>query len=648
MRFYINQLILRFKGEIVTLPFADFNYFYGEMGAGKSSIARLIDYCLGGELVDTRALQNQFVWASLNVTIETTTVTLTREYHSARIRANWEQDGDIIEITVPARRAEGEVLLGTGIETLSDLIFSFANITPPRVRRGQYNESDLVRLSLRDLLWYCYLDQDQIDSSFFHLEREGNPSIRLKSIAVLRYILGYYHEQVTELELRLETLRRERLDAIAGHEAIKKVLTEADMPSELDIAVRRRTLEEEENQRRRQAEEIRTGISHLRTHAIDQVRLRAQALDVEIADLQNALNELELQIERDKAHRNEILNLGTKFRRSQSARAVLGGVAFRDCPRCAQVLPVRPLDQCVVCGQTEPTLEEMLDAEKIAETDLDSRTKELGDLIQQQEKETLRQKRIKQELVQRKQDTDAEFDDLSRRYDSAYLSQALTLERQAAAISQQLAELNRTEILITRIDSFRRRAEQLLGDESRIKGELKTARDQAEHDIQNFNRLKELFLDCLVRARIPGILPTDHVEISSPNFLPEVYPSEGGELTSTSFSNLGSGGKKTLFKACFAVAIHRLAVERNANLPTLLIIDSPMKNISERINRRQFEGFHEMLYSLANTELKGTQVVLIDKELLDPPSTFLPSFQARFMTPDTDQAPPLITKYRGK
>ena len=370
MKFHLNQLVLRFKGEIVTLPFTDFNYFYGEMGAGKSSIARLIDYCLGGRLVDTQALQSQFVWASLNVTVEATKVTLTRDYHSERVRASWEVDGSITEIMLPARKAEGEVLPGTGIETLSDLIFNLAKITPPRVRRGQYSESDLVRLSLRDLLWYCYLDQDDIDSSFFKLEREGNPVIRLKSISVLRYILGYYHEQVTELELKLETLRRERFDAIAGYDAIKKVLTEEELPSELDLAARRRTLEDQENQRRRQAEEIRAGISNLRTHAADEVRLRAQALDIEVSDLQNALNELELQIERDKAHRNELLNLGTKFRRAQSARAVLGGVAFRDCPRCAQVLPVRTQEQCIVCGQLEPTPEELLDAEKIAETDL--------------------------------------------------------------------------------------------------------------------------------------------------------------------------------------------------------------------------------------------------------------------------------------
>jgi hypothetical protein len=138
-------------------------------------------------------------------------------------------------------------------------------------------------------------------------------------------------------------------------------------------------------------------------------------------------------------------------------------------------------------------------------------------------------------------------------------------------------------------------------------------------------------------------------------FLPEVTYAVSGDLAVTSFSNLGSGGKKTLFKCCFAIAMHRLAVELNALLPTFLIIDSPMKNISERENREQFEGFFEMLYDLSNTELKGTQCILIDKELCSPTEDYEPSFTERHMKPNKrahdpkeNLYPPLIRYYQGK
>ena len=69
MNFYIHQLTLNCKKERDTLVFTQFNYFYGQMGAGKSTIARLIDFCLGGKLEYTPALQQEFVSATLEVVI---------------------------------------------------------------------------------------------------------------------------------------------------------------------------------------------------------------------------------------------------------------------------------------------------------------------------------------------------------------------------------------------------------------------------------------------------------------------------------------------------------------------------------------------------------------------------------------------------
>jgi len=60
------------------------------------------------------------------------------------------------------------------------------------------------------------------------------------------------------------------------------------------------------------------------------VRDRARRLGEEVADYQNAIRELTEQIAKDKTHRNELLSLGTRFRRTHSARAVLRGVSFSD------------------------------------------------------------------------------------------------------------------------------------------------------------------------------------------------------------------------------------------------------------------------------------------------------------------------------
>ena len=59
-----------------------------------------------------------------------------------------------------------------------------------------------------------------------------------------------------------------------------------------------------------------------------------------------------------------------------------------------------------------------------------------------------------------------------------------------------------------------------------------------------------------------------------------------------------------------------------------------MKNISERENQEQFEGFHKMLYELAETGLAGTQFIVIDKEFCAPSNGTNISLSMRHMTPE--------------
>jgi hypothetical protein len=96
---------------------------------------------------------------------------------------------------------------------------------------------------------------------------------------------------------------------------------------------------------------------------------------------------------------------------------------------------------------------------------------------------------------------------------------------------------------------------------------------------------------------------------------------------------------------------HRLATESGATLPELLILDSPMKNISERENREQFERFHRMLYELHTEEFPATQLVLIDKEYFPPEDNIGLEVHERHMQPnepgESNPHPPLIPYYLG-
>jgi len=322
-------------------------------------------------------------------------------------------------------------------------------------------------------------------------------------------------------------------------------------------------------------------------------------------------------------------------------------VNFHACPRCAQSLPQREIGHCPVCGQLEVVIElGGVNADAITE-DVLARQRELDELIG---RHRVQQKVLRSRLTsyrEEKAEIDAELNSALDRYDSEYLSSALELERRKATLHQRIAEYERLARLPRLVDEQLRRADILTADEEGLKRELTEARNEAEKDTKNLQLLERLFLDCLVRAKVPGFAQEDKVKIISPLFLPEVSSAESGDMIVNSFANLGSGGKKTLYKACFAIAIHRLAVSTGALLPTILIIDTSMKNISERENRIQFEGFHALLYELAEGELSQTQFILIDKEYLPGPESLTKDMYIRHMAPNntfaqTSKDAPLI------
>ena len=660
MRIRLTELHLSFKKRKELIRFSDFSYFYGQMGAGKSTIARLVDFCLGGNLGEremTPALQSEFVSASLVLEVEETLVDLRRDSASNLIRANWKQGDDVIEVMIPARKPEGEVIPESGIEVISDLIYVLGGHTPPKVRRSKHKEeSDLGRLSLRDLLWYCYLDQDSMDSSFFHLDGDADHFKRLKSRDVLRFLVGFHQERVSELEVKLELHRTERLKCEAGSKAIKEALSEAEIASESELAGVRKKLKQQLKEVEASIKSSRADLKSVRyTHAMEGLQSKARLLTNQIVELERDSSEIRELIANDKVHKNELLALSTRFRRSQSAREVLSGVEFSDCPRCGREIPERETDMCRVCGQahaeeTTGNLDELAE-----ERDLDSRVAELSDLIERYTTAVRRNDRHIREMRSKKEAVDVELNRVAADYDSAYLANALEAEKTRAALRQELADLARIEFLVRRIRGLSDRVEKLAVEEQKLRKELKEARENAEKDTKNLARLQTLFLDCLLKAKLPGFYSDDSVEMTPPNFLPEVSSAGSGDLATISFGNLGSGGKKTLFKCCFAVAVHRLASEIDALLPTFFIIDTPMKNISERENRDQFEGFFEMLYDLSSTELNGTQFIVIDKEVCRPPAGYDLSFSERHMQPNqkgtdpsTNLFPPLIRYYIGK
>ena len=650
MKFNLVSLHLALRRADEQIEFSKLSYFWGQMGAGKSSIARLVDYCLGATIQLSPALQAEFVSATLTVELERAKVSIERARDAADVFASWEDDQGRYSIVIPARVAAGEVIPETGVETLSDLVFWLSEINPPRVRKSKAKaDSKIVRLSLRDLLWYCYLDQDHIDSSFFYLEESAEFYMRLKSRDVIRYVIGYHDERVADLEAELDQLRANRTARVASIESLSKALAEVGIESEAQVAERESGLRASIAMVNAQLEVMRKGRREEQTtHAVDELAKTARSLGSDIAKLDLDAEELRAMRDRHVRHRNEIDMLGLKFRRSAEAREILGDVAFSACPRCTQALPTRPAQCCDVCGQED--LVDLADPAEVAalEADIASRRAELKEAIAAIDTNLAKMRAQRSCLLQTKDKAEADINRAIAEQDSAFLSMSLLKERERAALEAELASIAWLLRLPLLLQQQREALAQIVALEQAKREALKEARTKAEADRTSLDRFAGYFLDCLALSGVPGIQRNDRVELEPPDFYPAILSADPNDLTRSTFTSLSSGGKKTLFKCCFAIALHRIAAQLHAPLPELLIVDSPMKNISERENKAQFEGFYRMLYQLNAGELRQTQFVLIDKEFFAPPDDLAAGVTNRHMQPDSDEHQPLIRYYRGK
>jgi len=650
MKFVLKSLVLDLRQGQETLTFAGISYFWGQMGAGKSSIAKLIDYCLGGTIQLSSALQAEFVGATLTVELERSVLSIERQRDASNVFASWTVDGEVHSVVIPARTAAGEVIAQTDIETLSDLIFWLSGIQPPRVRKSKLKaESKMIRLSFRDLFWYCYLDQDDIDSSFFHLEEDAEFYLRLKSRDVIRYVIGYHDERVADLEAELDQLRANRTARAAAINSLTKTLEDVGAGSELQIAEREASLKLALSRADEDIRTLREVTKFQQTdHALDLIARRTARLGGLINRINETTRELAEVRERHIRHRNEIEMLGLKFRRSSAARAILGGVEFVDCPRCLQHLPERPRLCCDVCGQ-EDRMELADPAEQGAiERDIVARRADLEDAIRAIDRNLERLRRRQDALLASKAGLETKRNLTAEEADSAFLSTVLLKERERAALQAELDSLGWLLRLPNLLREQREAHAQIVAMEQVMREALKEARTAAEADRTSLEHLGAYFLDALVQSGVPGITREDSVALEPPSFYPAVYSTDPADQTVSTFTSMSSGGKKTLFKCCFAIAVHRIAARLEAPLPELLIIDSAMKNISERENRDQFEGFYRMLYKLKAGELASTQMILIDKEFLAPDPSQAVDVLDRHMQPDSVEHEPLIRYYRGK
>lgn len=649
MRFQFKRLTIHCRKSTESIDFSpQVSFIHGPISAGKSSIARLLDFCLGGDLERTPAIALELVSVELLAQIEPYEVIFAREAKgSNRVRVTWRTyDGQAATLLAPltADPTAGPIW-EREIYSLSDLLFYFMGLPVLKVRRNVHDpDAPMIRLSFRDFLWYCYLEQDQLDSSFFRLE----DAIRApKSRNVMRFLVGFYTEKINNLENRLADVSRERTSKLEATRQIRQFLEASGVGTETQLVASLERSTAELVAAQEQLAEVRAG--HVSaTHFADQTRDRLRGLLQQLGAEEQALQDLNARISEQEALRAECLSTKFKAARTESASTILAGVNFELCPACGTTLTPRPLEkgECYLCHRVQPRPDAHPAKQlEMARRDLDARIEALEESIKRHAKAKLRQERIVSELRKGKELLDARLQQELRDYDSAFLARFREAERRVATLEERISGMERVRGMLRSVAALETEADLLAAEEQRLRRELEAERKGIKTAPDHIRAIEVTFLDALLSVGVPGVTPMDIVRLNQTSWVPWILPA-GDEGLRYHFGNAGSGGKKTLINVCYALAVHRTCAERRLPLPSFLIIDTPMKNIGEDVNRDIFVSFYKYLYGLAGGPLRDTQFIVIDKEFIRPERPEVQLVE-KYMTPAEDAHPPLISYYRG-
>ena len=429
-------------------------------------------------------------------------------------------------------------------------------------------------------------------------------------------------------------------------EELIKFLSDFGYSSANAIQQEIQSLNEQINETQSELDRLQQGYSE-ETHAGDELRNQIIKLDLQISEKEEVKRDLEDRISQQSKLRSEIISSKFKLARSLSAKNIFSGVEFTNCPQCDNENVGKNRfgnDKCSLCGNDleDPSKQSLDSQNESIRIDLDNRLLELGKSIYLQEEGFKKAKRELWVLTERKKDLDKDFYRKVKVYESAYMSKYRVFDRRLATLKERLS--NRQSLI-----RFPEEVQRLQVETDTLNGRIERFREEIRNEKQTFvnadkylSEIEKKFIRFLLDSKVPGVTEKDIAHIDRKTWKVSIFP-EGAESMAYGFATAGSGGKKTLFKVCYALAIHTVAATKNLPIPSLLIIDTPMKNIGEDVNRDTFVSFYTLLYKLAEKELSNIQIIVIDKEYFPPQETDL-EIRSRFMSPDEN---PLISYYHG-
>lgn len=601
----VNKIVIVGVEEVYVCDFAEgLNVIWGDMDSGKSSILNLIDYCFGGsgDELDYDEIRNKGRVVYLEADLNGNIITFERALHNG---------GNVIKIynsifeeidSVYPKLCSPSSSIEQPDGWVSELILEYLNIPNIKIKESKLkDDSNAYRLSFRDLMKLLYLKQKKVASE--NLMDAANGAVLNKNIEVQKFVFGVHDDQLSELNIELQSNARKLNELNIRAENIRDFLKATDSlnVSENDVV------------------ELKENVDNINIEIVSLIRKKSKAIDIS-KEFKKQLDELAFHINAkkkkyvdNKGKIGSLIRLKSTYEHDLDCLIASGKLKehkvkkseefFFDCPLCESKLNINS---------------QVLTAQEI-KTETVSLKNRIKGCITSLEKLYIGQNALKSEIYE----IESIESGLRERFDKENVS----------IISPLMETVNAMH------NSKRIVYKQLASIEKNIK--LQKKLNESVNEIANKEKTISLIRSAIkniekelkdIKDIIDGISGEfrylmSHSKLSN-NYGSSVNKKFMPIFRDRQYSKISSGGVRTIMSVNLYLSRLRYLIKKGGNLPTFLMLDTPGQNIGRYARATDSEGnlsdpaIYEEIYKqiievkkLSDMHDKVYQIIVVDNDL---------------------------------
>lgn len=580
----------------------------GAFSTGKSSVLEFTAYCLGGSNHPQHPeVLRKVRSAQLEVELSGAIHTIERAVGEPSTTAFVRPGGLDAEQPMPLERRVIQPAGDPG--SLSSLLLSYCGLEGVELREAPSKaESGTDPLSMRDLMWLCFLPNERLDDK--NLLFESSPMKRLKLQQVVDVVFGVHDDKAVEIGRRIKELETRRTRAKSDFAATQAFLDEQQLGGRVEAELIR-------DQAERAMADVDGALVELDERVLSASEFATELRDQHHAAARRAqrsaalVRDRETQVRRFVPLRAQYADDIAKLTMLSEARRLFDPLQVKVCPACMSAVSTTPVgERCGLCDSAILPNDSGFDVTSELRA-TKARLAEITQYVDDLDAELPGLRVGAQRAAVEESDLAHAVDLATSEAVSPFLGQRDDLMRQRQTAAAAVERARTTQRML---DSLDRRATAVTRLEDSLKvlrGELELASEQPDRN-QIIHRISQRFVDILTAWKYPKL---DQAFIDN-----RLVP----HMRGSTYTHASSGGR-TLISLAWILALFEIAWEDGGSHPGFLMLDSPQKNLGQAGDRdAEFADtvavadFYRHVHDWLGGPGQGAQVIVVDNA---PPPT---------------------------